>query len=69
LHALLTTCNLRHYVEGLVGEILNGEIDADAAAEGASHSAVDVLLGDDFEPLVIEDKRPTAECEAGPTLS
>ena len=51
-------------LEGLVGEVLNGEIDDEAAADGASHSAVEVLRAG-FEPLVVEDERPADECEDG----
>ena len=51
-------------LEGLVGEILNGEIDDEEAAAGASHSAVEVLR-DGFEAMVIEDERGSDECEDG----
>ena len=46
-------------LEGLVGEVLNGEIDDEAAANGASHSAVQVLR-EGFEPIAVEDERPPA---------
>ena len=55
-------------LEGLVGEVLNGEIDDADAANGASHSAVDVLRSG-FDPIVVEDARGEAECDDGHALA
>ena len=55
-------------LEGLVGEVLNGEISAEDARRGASHSAIEVLRSG-FEPVVVEDARPAAECDDGPSLA
>ena len=55
-------------LEGLVGEVLNGEIDDADAANGASHSAVDVLRSG-FDPIVLEDARGEDECDDGHALA
>ena len=46
----------------------NGEIDAADAANGASHSAVDVLRSG-FDPIVLEDARGEDECDDGHALA
>ena len=51
-------------LEGLVGEVLNGEIADEDAADGASHSAVEVLRSG-FEPVLVEDERTKEQCEDG----
>ena len=55
-------------LEGLVGEVLNGEIDDADAANGASHSAVDVLRSG-FDPIVLEDMRGEDACDDGHALA
>ena len=51
-------------LEGLVGELLHGEIDDEDAAAGHTHSSVEVLR-DGFDPITVEDSRPADECEDG----
>ena len=55
-------------LEGLVGDLLNGEIDDDDAAEGATHSAVDALR-DGFQPVIVEDERPQHDVDDGHALA
>ena len=55
-------------LEGLVGEVLNGEIDDADAANGASYSAVDVLRSG-FDPIVLEDARGEDACDDGHALA
>ena len=55
-------------LEGLVGDLLNGEIDDEDAAEGCTHSAVDALR-DGFHPVTVEDERPADELDDGLALA
>ena len=51
-------------LEGLVGELLNGEIEDEDAEDGGTHGAVDALRAG-FQPIVVEDPRPAKDCEDG----
>jgi lysine-specific demethylase/histidyl-hydroxylase NO66 len=55
-------------LEGLVGDLLNGEIDDEDAAEGCTHSAVEALR-DGFHPVTVEDERPADELDDGLALA
>ena len=55
-------------LEGLVGDLLHGEIDDEDAAAGHTHSSVEVLR-DGFDPITVEDSRPADECEDGHELA
>jgi len=56
-------------LEGLVGEVLNGEIAQTLVDEqGISHSAVEVLRNG-FHPELVEDDRTADQCEDGAALA
>ena len=51
-----------------MGDLLNGEIDDEDAAEGCTHSAVEALR-DGFHPVTVEDERPADELDDGLALA